>query len=138
MEEELLGALLPAPEELEFVEACKCLYSSCKSAFSVSNSRIIISNSCLCSASISAIKESGESGTELIRSPLCNFWQYWAIKECSSEKVPFWPKNFLAGSECCWGVTRVEELSSEPERVSTSFNLSTNFSVVSCLDEAVL
>ena len=135
VEEELLGAL-PELAVLELEEACKCLYSSCKLAFSVSDSLIIISNSCRCSASISAMRDRGESGTDEIRSPLCNFWQYWAIKECSSEKVPL--RNLRAGSECCWGVTRVEELSSEPDRVSTSFSLSTNFSVVSCLEEAVL
>ena len=61
---------------------------TCKVAFSVSSSRIISSSSWRCSASISAIKVSGESGTAEMRSPLCNFWQYCAIKECSSVKIP--------------------------------------------------
>ena len=61
---------------------------TCKFAFSVSSSRIMSSSSWRCSASISAIKVSGESGTAEMRSPLCNFWQYCAIKECSSVKVP--------------------------------------------------
>lgn len=61
---------------------------TCNVAFSVSSSRIISSSSWRCSASISAIKVSGESGTAEMRSPLCNFWQYCAIKECSSVKIP--------------------------------------------------
>ena len=61
---------------------------ACNVAFSVSSSRIISSSSWRCSASISAIKVSGESGTAEMRSPLCNFWQYCAIKECSSVKIP--------------------------------------------------
>lgn len=91
---------------------------TCRLAFSVSNSRIINSSSCLCSASISAISCRGESGTAEMRSPLCNFWQYCAIKECSSVKaLPLFPGLFpgppiggtnFRGSGCCCGVTRVE------------------------------
>lgn len=98
----------------------------------------LISSSCLCLASSSFMICIGLSGTIEVRSPLWRFWQYWAIKECSSLKIEivivifllkngmgsthvtiFCPRGFF-GSGCCCGVILKELLSSDPDRVSSS------------------